>query len=191
MEVARKPRNRIGEPVGQMAAGGVEGDSRQHRGIHHFGSRLYIARIADRAHEIPAHALQRLGCQPVGERVGALRHGPACAARGIEPPRPRPGSQRFQRMAHAIEAARGDHTPRQCSSHFRVDQRHRRDQPPRNDSCLGVDLGQIEDRDAGGFRAGARSRRTRDMRLERARHSLPATDRRVHIRHEIGRMRRI
>ena len=142
-EVARKPRDRIREPVRQMAARRIERDSREHRGVHHFGSRLHIARIADGAHQILPHTLQRFGSQAVGERVGALRYGPACAACRVETPRPWPGGQRFQGVTHAIETAGGDHTPRQCRSHFGIDQRDRRGQPPRNDSRLGVNLGQI------------------------------------------------
>ena len=48
---------------------------------------------------------------------------------------------------------------------------------------------QIENRDAGRLGAGARCRRTRDMRPQRARDPLSGADRRVDVSHEFGRMR--
>ena len=81
--VLDQTRHRVGEAVRQMAARGIERDAGEHRCIHHFRTRLAVARIVDRADQEPADGAQCLRREQIGKRVGALRHRPIDSLCGV------------------------------------------------------------------------------------------------------------
>jgi hypothetical protein len=177
--------------VGKVATGRVERDACLGRGEHHLGARFDVAGVVDRPDQEFADCFECLGGEGVGKWIGTLRHRPVDPSRWIQTARPRPRRDRLERVAHAVESARGHDLRGQREGDRRVDQGHGRDEPPGNNAGLGVDFGQIEDRDARGLGAGPRGRGTGDVRPERTRDLLSAADRRVDVGHELGRMRRI
>ena len=72
MKIAHESGHCIGKPVRQMTSGGVEGDSGEHRGVHHLGTRFDVARVADGPHEVSSNAFQGFGRQAIRERIRTL-----------------------------------------------------------------------------------------------------------------------
>ena len=125
-----------------MAARGVERDAGEHRRVHHLGARLGVGRIVHRAHEeLPT--IRNASVASMSDNGFAPCYiGRVDAVRRIEPSRIRARSERFERVAHAVEAGRGDGVAGKVRVTVGIDQRDVGNQPARDDAGLGVERAQ-------------------------------------------------
>ena len=171
-----------------MHARRPEADAGQRRREHHRPARLDVVGVGDRAAQVPAAELERLGRPHVGDRVRALV---GRAVAGRLGPRPRVERDREVRLggvAHDVQARRRDDLGGQRPRQLGIDDRLARAQVAVRDAALDLQLGQVEHRDRRRLRPAARRRRDRQVRHERRRRLAPLADRRVDVGHHRRRV---